>query len=671
MQIGSARWPVVLFVSALLAANVAISARLFGVETSAYHESVEGAFIANARVMAEHPGASGWWPIWGCGMPIENSYLPLTQWSVAAFSLLTHLSAARSFHIVSAGFYVLFPLTLFWLALALSGRRFVSFLAALAYSCFSLSAVLLPNVGRDLGGVLNLRRLQTVVFYGETPHLVAMTFVPVAVLLFHRALTRGGVKWWIAGGVAAGLTALSNAFGIVWLGISLACLLLAYPSSPWWKGPAKLAVVGAATYCWVSPWLTPGLLRTIGINSPDAGGDFHYTAASWAAVAVGGVGMLALWWVLCRAKVAAHLQFFLFMAYVPTAILIPWELWQAPVIAQPLRYHIEMEVALMLLLVFGAAAILDRFPRSVRTAVVVVTMLALVLQTGHSVRYARGLIRAVDPNDLVEYRIAKWLDQNRHGERAFPSGSTSILFNDFTDNPQVFGAHEPLVANRFVRIAAYTIYSGANAGARDTEYSVFWLKAFGARSISVSGPKGREFWKPFANPRKFEGVLPVIWREGDDTIYEVPSRSASLAHVMPRSAVVGRTPIHGLDIGPAEAYVAALDDAQYPQATFTWKGMSEAEIRARVEPGQVIAVQETYNPGWAAYSNGRRQRVRGDGIGLMVIEPDCQDCVISLHYDGGTERIVTRGLSLAAMLAAAVAAWVGKRKRLAKPASAD
>jgi hypothetical protein len=201
-----------------------------------------------------------------------------------------------------------------------------------------------------------------------------------------------------------------------------------------------------------------------------------------------------------------------------------------------------------------------------------------------------------------------------------------------------------------------------NAGTRDAEYSVFWLRAFGARAISVSGPDGKEFWKPFANPRKFEGVLPVLWREGGDTIYEVPSRSASLAHVMPRAAVVERTPVHGLDIGPAEAYVAALDDARYPPATFTWKGMSEAEIRARVEKGQVIAVQETYNPGWAAYAHGRRQVVRGDAIGLTVIEPDCIDCVISLRYDGGTEALVTRALSLAAMLVAAVAAWIGGRK---------
>ena len=62
---------------------------LFGVESSAHNGSIEGTFIAIARVMAQHPGDWKWWPLWNAGMPFENSYLPLLHWMVAAFSLLT------------------------------------------------------------------------------------------------------------------------------------------------------------------------------------------------------------------------------------------------------------------------------------------------------------------------------------------------------------------------------------------------------------------------------------------------------------------------------------------------------------------------------------------------------------------------------------------------------
>jgi hypothetical protein len=80
---------VALSVLVLAVVNLAIAAPLFGVEYSAYNGSIEGTFIAIARVMAQHPGDWKWWPLWNAGMPFENAYLPLLHWMVAAFSLLT------------------------------------------------------------------------------------------------------------------------------------------------------------------------------------------------------------------------------------------------------------------------------------------------------------------------------------------------------------------------------------------------------------------------------------------------------------------------------------------------------------------------------------------------------------------------------------------------------
>ena len=68
--------------------------------------------------------------------------------------------------------------------------------------------------------------------------------------------------------------------------------------------------------------------------------------------------------------------------------------------------------------------------------------------------------------------------------------------------------------------------------------SIFWLKAFGNQAITVPGEKSREIYHPIAHPHKFDGVLPVLWHDEDDTIFAVPQRSPSLAHVVPR----GRAP---------------------------------------------------------------------------------------------------------------------------------
>ena len=161
-------------------------------------------------------------------------------------------------------------------------------------------------------------------------------------------------------------------------------------------------------------------------------------------------------------------------------------------------------------------------------------------------------IHSTDVTQTAMYRMARWTDANLHGGRVFVGGSYSFYFNDFTDTPQVFGAQDPMLPNFTLRHAVFTVYSGMNAGSRDAEISLLWLKALGARAISVPGPSSPEYYKPFANPRKFEGVLPVLWQEGDDTVYGIPSRNDSLAYVMAPGDQVHDPPVNGLDTAQME-----------------------------------------------------------------------------------------------------------------------
>jgi hypothetical protein len=43
----------------------------------------------------------------------------------------------------------------------------------------------------------------------------------------------------------------------------------------------------------------------------------------------------------------------------------------------------------------------------------------------------------------------------------------------------------------------------------------------------VPGAGSQEHYKPFANPRKFDGQLPVLWWDSGDTIDGVPVRSVA------------------------------------------------------------------------------------------------------------------------------------------------
>ncbi len=158
-------------------------------------------------------------------------------------------------------------------------------------------------------------------------------------------------------------------------------------------------------------------------------------------------------------------------------------------------------------------------------------------------------------------------------------------------------------------------------------------------AISVSGPHSQEPYKPFRNPKKFDGVLPEVWRGGkDDVIYRVPRRSTSLAHVVRPRDLPTRRPIHGLDIDPIRPYVAALDDPSLPAAEMIWLNEHAARISARMQKDQILSVQISYHPGWNATVNGERRRTYGDHLGQLVIEPACDGaCTVDLTYDGGIE----------------------------------
>jgi len=170
----------------------------------------------------------------------------------------------------------------------------------------------------------------------------------------------------------------------------------------------------------------------------------------------------------------------------------------------------------------------------------------------------------------------------------------------------------------------------------------------------VPGPSNPDY-RVYDDPRIFESVLPVLWRGDNDTIYAVPQRSPSLAHVIPRAAVVARRPRDGLDIEPVRAYATALDDPSLPLADLAWTDPSHGAIRARMQREQVLSIQITYNRGWSARVNSHEVPMSSDKLGLIVIEPGCDgDCRIDLSFGATPEAWTCRMLSTLATLAGIV-----------------
>ena len=196
------------------------------------------------------------------------------------------------------------------------------------------------------------------------------------------------------------------------------------------------------------------------------------------------------------------------------------------------------------------------------------------------------------------------------------------------------------------------MFNGSETPEQDARVSLAWLKAFGVGAVAVDGPQSQEFWKPYAHPSKFNGILPVLWTEDDVTIYRVPQRSTSLAHVVPALAVPMHSPLNMADTAGLESYVQALDNPSLPLADLRWEGRNRVHVRTTAAPGQVISIQISYHPGWHARVAGRAIALHADALGLMWLDPGCRGpCDVDLNYDGGWELRLSRFISYATIAA--------------------
>jgi hypothetical protein len=115
-----------------------------------------------------------------------------------------------------------------------------------------------------------------------------------------------------------------------------------------------------------------------------------------------------------------------------------------------------------------------------------------------------------------------------------------------------------------------------------------WLRAYGVTRFVVPGPKSPEFWKPVRDPARFEKVFPLLWREDDTSIYEVPG--------------AGPVPVN-------------------------------------------------FHRGWRATVNGVPRRVLRNDYGTITLDPPCTPpCEAVFTFDGGWEAKLTRAAAVLALL---------------------
>ncbi len=630
-----------IYFAALAGVNLYICQDAFLSGACCRWNTMHGQWMSLARLAGFDWLHPTWWRYWGGGEPLEHTYAPLIPFTIAAISRLFGCSPERALNALTATVYCAGPLTCYVASWRISRRPGCSFAAAMAWSLLSAVELIMPDGGLN-PSFWEARRLNLAFQWDDLPHLTSLAFLPIAVWGLWRALEhRRPLHYAIAGFALAGMM-LANMFGMV-----LAAFLIITVPLAAKRSFIRAAAIAVVTYIIVSPWITPSLLLTMRSNE-SRNGEAPWSVQSFLALAIIAVALWIVWrffgarWLLLFGSIVILIPLL--------ARLTGWHF-----VPQPVRYKVEADLAFVWLAVFGLAPVIAKMPTTARIAL----LTALTLVAGRQMlafrREERQLLAPADAKGSIQFRTARWVAANLPGERVMLSGSLGNFLDLFTTSEDLGAEPYTTGPNFEQKIAIFTIYTGMNAGGRDADDSLLWLKAFGVHAVAVPGPRSPEYWKPFTHPRKFDGVLPVLWSEDDITLYRIPQPSPSQVHVLRTDQLVHHAPPDGLHVEELRAYVAAVD-ADSKGGEITWDDANRARIRTAAGPGEIVATGITYHPGWHATVNGVGRPLRADGIGLMVVDPDCTGrCDIRLEFDGGWEWkacAAASGLTLLLLLAA-------------------
>ena len=648
----------------LFLVNFAIASRLFHLEFANHMGSVEALFIGLTRFFSDHGYSLTWFPYWYGGIPLHNTYPPGLMWLCMAAVKITGCSAARAYHFVIGLEYCLGPVTAYLLASVLSKRVVASFLAGLFYSLINLSAVFITEVGADVGGHWLSRRIQVLEPYGEGPHILTLVLLPLAILALHKALTKPRPVFYGLAIFAVAAVLLSNVMGALAILFGVYAYLVSRDEfflSDW----VYTFAIGVAAYAITSIWIPPSTVALMGERAKFVGGD--YTALYQMAPIVYPMLFISVWalaYLLRKMRVDSSITFFLsaFSFFAFLALPAYWR--NISFSPMPKRYHVELD----LLLPFAIAIALSflpwkKLPRAFAGIFALSILIATIFQVVHLRKQVGTMSASIDIAKTSEYKIAKQLNTYGMAGRVFVPGSSETWLMAFSDLRQFGGAFVQVVPSQNVNVGSYVILS-SDGGAPNLPSGILWLQAFGVARVATTGPGSTDPYQAFQNPDKFKGVLKELWRDGGDAIFEVPHRTESLVHVLPKEALVSTVPVNGIDTPEIARYVDALTK-ETRDPSVQWQTPGLAHIKANVQPGDAISLQTTYGPGWNARIGGEKIAVEADGIGLMKILPNRSGPIdLTLEYNGGTEAAVTQALGSATLfgtiLIAGILEW---RKR--------
>lgn len=654
-------------VGAVFALQAALIAPLFAGDFTRYRGSIEAAFITDARFIVDHFPDLSWSPLWYLGFPFEWSYTPLLPAIVALLGRLIE-NVPLAYRIVAATGYALGPAALYLATHEIARSRLAALLAALAFVFAPSLSYALPGLHADAAAFSGAAlpppwRLVVLVEYGEGPHVLSLSLALLALAAAVRYLRAPSGPRLALTILAVVAVALTNLIGV--LGAALFFVLL--PASERLGGRAegryaRVFVIGVLAGLLSMVWYSLGFVRAVlGFSTP--GGSEGGAAYIWLPVLLV-PALIAVAWLDRRlpeggAQAAGWTLVF-------GAIVVARQFAGVALAPQPIRYALELDAAVAMGIGVALAAVVRWLAARVGRRAVAPTMgvalAAMMIALGASGWAAVRDRLAPDDvwRDWSERRVALWLaEHTRPGERAYLSGDHAFWLNVFAEVPQVRGGVDFAFANPWWAHVTYQVNNGP-----DAEASVLWMQALPVRYVVVTGPASSDAYRDFADPRKFDGRLPVVFDERGVRIYEVPP-VGDPALVVARLTDLA-APTSAIDRTALEAYVRRISGGRQP-ISFERRGLGAWRAEVEIVEGESLVLRQAYDSGWRATVDGRAVEVRADAIGqLLVSLPPGRH---SVELDHRVHNDLIAGAAVA-LLTAGAAIGISIRRRLGASARA-
>ncbi len=655
----------------LLLLTTALVWPLFTLEYLNNWPSIESTFIADARMLAARLPHPGWQPLWYCGTRFDYIYPPALRYGTALLARFGGVSTARAYHFYTGTLYVFGILAVYWMVRIGSGSRGQAWLASSGTALLSPSFLLLPAIRHDSPHWVP-QRLHVLMAYGEGPHISALSVLPAALALSFLALSGKRPLAFAGAAVLCAFTVANNFYGAT-------ALAIFFPILAWsvWVGRRegtiwlRAAGIGALAYAVSAFWLTPSYLRVTmeNLRLVATPGETRPRLIVFAAMAV---YCIATWrWGRGRpertwAIFAAGSTLFLSL-YVLGFFYFGWHIvGDAPRLIPELDLALVLAGAALVSVLWRQPSLRDRaivFPlRSVLPAIV------LAAAAYPAIAYVRHAYfpfpKANHVENQYEFLVSKWMHDHLPGERALPSGTVRFWYDAWFDLAQQDGGSAQGMSNTTLPAANYQITAGDRG-----QTAILWMQALGTDAVIVPDRTSPEPYHDYQTPYKFRGLAPVLYDDQHGTeIYRIPRLYPGIGRVVKTSEMAALGPVAGgADIAALTRYVAAVENPEQGPTQVTWKSFDEADVQAQVSPGQAILLQETYDPAWRAYEDGRPVPIRLEPVmNFMLLDVSEGAHTIQLRFETPMENRIGRivsGLGLALVLFLVWRAGIQSTKR--------